>query len=68
LIFTHKYGDVFVVYSLGEEIINPDTNLPLSSEETKAGTIEVTDAKDKLAKAKISAVKAFKIGDLVREK
>ena len=62
-----KNGDVFVVYSLGEEIIDPDTNLPLSTEETKAGTIEVIDAKDKLAKAKITAGSGFKIGDRVRE-
>jgi curli biogenesis system outer membrane secretion channel CsgG len=62
-----KNGDIFVVYSLGEEIIDPDTNLPLSTVETKAGTVEVTDAKDKLAKAKISAGSGFKIGDLVRE-
>jgi curli biogenesis system outer membrane secretion channel CsgG len=62
-----KNGDSYVVYSLGEEIIDPDTNLPLSTVETKAGTIEVTDAKDKLAKAKIKAGSGFKIGDRVRE-
>jgi curli biogenesis system outer membrane secretion channel CsgG len=62
-----KNGDIFIVYSLGEEIIDPDTNLPLSTEETKAGAIEVIDAKDKLAKAKITAGSGFKIGDPVRE-
>jgi curli biogenesis system outer membrane secretion channel CsgG len=62
-----KNGDIFIVYSLGEEIIDPDTNLPLSTEETKAGTIEVIDAKDKLAKGKITGGSGFKIGDHVRE-
>ncbi|MRR09763.1 hypothetical protein EG831_06770 [bacterium] len=61
-------GDKFTVYSAGEEVIDPETGLSLGSEETKAGTIEVIDAKDQFAKAKVLSGSGFKKLDSVREK
>ena len=61
-------GDKFTVYSKGEEIIDPETGMSLGSEETQAGTIEVIDAKDQFAKAKILTGSGLKEKDLVREK
>ena len=61
-------GDVFVVYTKGEDIIDPDTDEPIASEETKAGAIEVVDVKDKMARAKITSGSGFKAGDMVRDK
>jgi len=63
-----KVGDVFNVFSQGEEIIDPDTGLSLGSEEKQIGTIEVTEAKDKFATAKVVSGSGFKMGDMVREK
>jgi len=63
-----KVGDVFTVYSAGEEVIDPETGLSLGAEETKAGSIEVIDAKDQFAKAKVVSGGGFKKLDSVREK
>mgnify|MGYP001160586861 CR=1 FL=1 len=63
-----KMGDVFDVFSQGEEIIDPDTGLSLGSEESKVGTIEVIDVKDPMAKAKVVTGSGLKVGDSIREK
>ena len=63
-----KAGDAFVVYSKGEDVIDPDTGLSMGAEETKAGAIEVTEVKDQYAKAKVTSGTGFKAGDSVREK
>jgi curli biogenesis system outer membrane secretion channel CsgG len=63
-----KVGDVFTVYSIGEEVIDPETGMSPGAEESKAGTIEVTDAKDQFAKAKVVTGSGFKKLDSVREK
>lgn len=63
-----KVGDKFTVYSKGEEVIDPETGLSLGAEESQAGTIEVTEAKDQYAKAKILSGSGLKEKDLVREK
>ncbi len=62
-----KVGDKFTVYSKGEDVIDPETGLSLGSEETKAGTIEVTEAKDQYAKAKVLSGSGLKEKDLVRQ-
>ncbi|MDI6739827.1 MAG: CsgG/HfaB family protein [Candidatus Edwardsbacteria bacterium] len=62
-----KVGDVFTVYAVGEEVIDPETGLSLGAEETKAGAIEVIDVKDQFAKAKIVSGTGFKKLDSVRE-
>ena len=63
-----KAGDKFTVYSKGEEVIDPETGLSLGAEESQAGTIEVIEAKDQYAKAKIVSGSGLKEKDLVREK
>ena len=44
-------GDVFNVYSPGEELIDPDTGENLGDEKTKVGTLRVTSVKEKFSKA-----------------
>ena len=61
-------GDTFVIYSAGEELIDPDTGLSLGSEEQKVGKIEITQVLDKAAKAKTTMGGGFSVGDLVRLK
>lgn len=63
-----KIGDAFVIYSAGEELIDPDTGLSLGSEEKKVGMIEITQVLDQAAKATIKAGGGFSIGDMVRLK
>ena len=63
-----KVGDKFTVYSKGEDVIDPETGLSLGAEESQAGTIEVIEAKDQYAKAKILSGSGLKEKDLIREK
>ncbi len=63
-------GMEFVVYSKGEEIIDPDTGLALGSEEKMIGKIKVAQdlAEGKACKAIITSGMGLKIGDVVRVK
>jgi curli biogenesis system outer membrane secretion channel CsgG len=64
-------GDVFVVYSQGEELIDPDTGLALGSEEQKIGEIGVTTnniGNGKASKCVIRSGSGFEAGNLVRVK
>jgi len=63
-----KVGDIFSIYSKGEELVDPDTGLSLGSVETKVGSIEVTSivTGGKAAQASIKMGGGFKKGDLVR--
>ncbi len=66
-----KVGDILEVVSKGEELIDPDTGLSLGSEESKVGTIEVSDnniGNGKASKCVIKSGGGFKQGDLVRQK
>ena len=56
-----EVGECLNVYSLGEDIIDPDTDESLGREETLAGEISVTEVNNKLSKAKT-------VGDFVPEK
>jgi curli biogenesis system outer membrane secretion channel CsgG len=62
-------GMEFDVFRVGEDIIDPDTGLSLGAEETKIGTIKVTDdaLKGKAAKAKVIEGKDLQNNDIVRE-
>lgn len=62
-----KVGDTFTVYSIGQEVIDPETGLSLGAEESKAGTIQVTEVKDQFAKAKIVSGSGFKKLDTIRQ-
>ncbi|MBN2103128.1 hypothetical protein JW835_03715 [bacterium] len=61
-----QVGDSFVIYSVGEELVDPDTGLSLGSEEQKVGKIEITQVLDKYSKAKVSMGGGFSVGDMVR--
>ena len=64
-----KVGMQFVIYRLGEEIKDPDTGLSLGSEESRIGTIRVTEdmLNGKACKAQVLDGTGFQIGDLVKE-
>ena len=64
-----QVGQEFAVYRPGEELIDPDTGLSLGSEETKVGTIRVTN--NSVASGKASTCEAvegsgFQRNDRVR--
>ena len=61
-----KVGDTFTVYALGEEIIDPDTGESLGSEETKVGTVEVIEVKEKYSKARVTGGSGMTAGSSVR--
>lgn len=65
-----KPGDVFTVYTKGEELIDPETGISLGSEESKVGTIKVTSlvSGGKAAKARAVTGSGFKKGDIIRLK
>jgi curli biogenesis system outer membrane secretion channel CsgG len=63
-----KVGDVFTVYSVGEDLIDPDTGLSLGSEEKKIGTIQVIQVLEKYSKAEVKMGTGFSVGDKVRVK
>lgn len=63
-----QVGDVFYIYSKGEELIDPDTGISLGSIESKIGKIEVTNNNIGNGKASQCVIKegsGFKKGDLV---
>jgi curli biogenesis system outer membrane secretion channel CsgG len=60
-------GDVFTVYSVGENLVDPTTGEQLGSELEKKGTVKVTKVEEKYAKAKSdTSLKDIKAGDIVR--
>ena len=61
-------GDSFVVYSKGEELVDPETGITLGSEEEKAGRITVASVKEKYSVATIDEGEGFKRGDIIRLK
>ena len=60
-------GDVFEVFSQGEELIDPMTGICLGSEEQFLGIIRVTSVKDKYSIAEVEKGEGFDRGDIVRE-
>jgi curli biogenesis system outer membrane secretion channel CsgG len=60
-------GDTFTVYSVGEELIDPDTGELLGSEEEKIGTVKIFSVKEKYSKAKVTdGGTGIKKGDIIR--
>jgi curli biogenesis system outer membrane secretion channel CsgG len=59
-------GDVFSVYVVDEELIDPDTGESLGAEEEKIGTVEILQVKEKYSKAKILSGNGFKRGHIIR--
>jgi curli biogenesis system outer membrane secretion channel CsgG len=62
-----RVGDVFMVYSKGEDLVDPDTGLKLGSNETMIGSIQVTTVQEKFSIGTIrGGAGAMKRGDLVK--
>lgn len=60
-------GDVFVIYSVGESLVDPVTGEQLGTELEKKGTVKVTKVEEKYAKARADgSLKDIKAGDIVR--
>ena len=60
-------GDVFTVYSVGENLVDPATGEQLGSELEKKGTVKVTKVEEKYAKAHSDAsLQGIKAGDVVK--
>lgn len=62
-------GDVFAIYSVGEELVDPDTGELLGVEEEETGTVKIFQVKKKYSKARIvSGGKGIKRGDIIRSR
>jgi len=61
-----RKGEVFEIYTLGEELIDPDTGISLGAEETYAGKIRIVKAEEKYAIATILEGEGFQRADVVR--
>lgn len=61
-------GDVFEVYNLGEEFIDPDTGMSLGSESSKIGELEVISVMEKFCKAVSISGSGFAAKDIVKSK
>lgn len=61
-----KVGDIFTVYSLGEEIIDPLTGESLGFEMKKAGKIRVIEVQENYSVSVIESGQGFKVNDVVK--
>lgn len=62
-------GDVFTVYSRGEEVVDPVTGELLGVEETTLGKLKLYQVKEKYSKAKpIGRLAGLKQGDIIRDR
>ena len=62
-----RVGDVFMVYSKDEDLVDPDTGLKLGSDEKIVGSIQVTNVQEKFSIGTIrGGAGAMKRGDLVK--
>ena len=59
-------GDVFSVYSPGEELIDPDTGENLGTDNTKVGSITLGSVKEKFSVASIETGRDFKKGFILQ--
>jgi curli biogenesis system outer membrane secretion channel CsgG len=62
-----RTGDHYMVYSKGEELVDPDTGLKLGSDERLVGSIQITSVQEKFSIGTIvGGAGAMKRGDLVK--
>jgi curli biogenesis system outer membrane secretion channel CsgG len=60
-------GDIFTVYSIGEELVDPDTGELLGREEEEIGKVKILQVKEKYSKAKpLGTIEGIKRGDIIR--
>lgn len=62
-----QVGDEFAIYSVGEDLIDPDTGISLGSESEKIGRVQVYAVEEKFSKAKVVAGGGFDRGNLVKQ-
>lgn len=60
-------GDVFSVYALGDEMIDPDTKESLGREETKVGRVKITEVTPKFSKAEALEDAGINTGAILRK-
>jgi len=60
-------GDVFSVYALGDEMIDPDTKESLGREETKVGRVKITEVTPKFSKAEALEDTGINAGAILRK-
>lgn len=62
-----RVGDVLMVYSKGEDLVDPDTGLKLGSDEKMIGSIQITNVQEKFSIGTVrGGAGAVKRGDLVK--
>ncbi|MCK5161531.1 MAG: hypothetical protein KAQ99_08165 [Candidatus Aureabacteria bacterium] len=62
-----QVGDEFAIYSVGEDLIDPDTGISLGCESEKTGRVQVYAVEEKFSKARIIAGGGFERGYLVKQ-
>ncbi len=63
-----RNGFKFYAYSVGEDIVDPDTGLKLGADEKLAGTVEVRDVQDKYSVGFLTSGSGLKRGDILKLK
>lgn len=61
----HK-GEVWNVYALGQEMVDPDTGVSLGASEVKVGVVEVTDVQPLFARARVVSDMGVDKGQILR--
>ena len=61
-----RRGFKFYAYSLGEDLIDPDTGLKLGADEKLVGTVEVRDVQDKYSIGSLASGSGLKKGDVLK--
>lgn len=61
-----KHGIKFYAYSVGEDIVDPDTGLKLGADEKLIGTVEVMDVQDKYSIGNLASGSGLKRGDVLK--
>ena len=60
-------GDVFNVYAVGEELIDPDTKESLGREEVKVGQVKIAELTPKTSKAEVMEDTGLTAGAILRK-
>jgi hypothetical protein len=61
-----RTGFKFYAYSLGEDIVDPDTGLKLGADEKLIGTVEVREVQDKFSIGFLQSGSGLKRGDVLK--
>jgi hypothetical protein len=61
-----KRGFKFYAYSVGEDLIDPDTGLKLGADEKLLGTVEVRDVQEKYSIGFLASGTGLKKGDVLK--